>query len=62
MIVKAFKKCTILNKVDGSEDDVIYKDVDDEFIQGLDDQYDDCLEWRRIQSLIYSEWHWRILV
>ena len=59
MIVKAFKKCGISNAMDGTEDDVIYEDVEDEIIEDLeDDQYDDCLDEEEFEALFNdSETH-----
>ena len=52
LIIKAFKKCGISNAMDGSEDDVIYEDVDEEIIEDLeDDQYDDCLNQEEFEAL-----------
>ena len=48
-IVNAFKKCSISNAMNRSED-VIYENVD-EIIEYLDDQHDDCLDEEEFKAL-----------
>lgn len=45
MIVKSFTKCDISNAMDGTEDDMIYDDVEtsDDEIDG-DDELNDCYD------------------
>ena len=37
IIIRSFKKCAISNELDGSEDDVIYEDID-EIIREIQDE------------------------
>ena len=56
MIQKSFKKCSISNNLDGTEDDTLWTDVRDDShdtdVKDEDDAYDDLLVEEQAKKLL----------
>ena len=55
IITKSFKKCSISNDLDGTEDDLLWAEQYDKSEEGGDNMYDEMVTHEQIQQMFSEE-------